>query len=105
MAETQDLSVKEPRVSSTIELDLDDPQTFLLMKALASETRLEILRHLKLKLDVCQTARKLNQTEANISAQIKILEKARLIIPHYEAGRHGVRKVCEPNIERIIINI
>ena len=105
MAETQELSLKEEGVASTIELDLDDPLVLVIMKALSSETRLKILQILKNRLDVCQTAKKLNQTEANISAQIKILEKAHLITPKYEAGRHGVKKICEPNVERIIINI
>ncbi|HUX99917.1 MAG TPA: ArsR family transcriptional regulator [Candidatus Deferrimicrobium sp.] len=105
MAETQELPLKGSRVSSTIELDLEDPMVFIIMKALASKTRLQILTNLKQKMDVCETAKKMNQTEANISAQIKILEQARLITPRYEAGRHGVKKICEPNLDRIIINI
>ncbi len=104
MAETDDLILKTGALSKVIEFDLDDPQVFLLMKALSSETRLKILKILKNKLDVCQTAKQLGQTEANVSAQIKILEKANLISPKYEAGRHGVKKICEPTVERIIIN-
>ncbi|MHA1650552.1 MAG: ArsR/SmtB family transcription factor [Candidatus Helarchaeota archaeon] len=105
MAETKDLTLETTGVSSVIELDIDDPQVLIIMKALASETRLNILRILKKKLDVCQTAKALNQTEANVSAQIKILEKAHLISPKYEAGRHGVKKICGVSIDRIIINI
>jgi predicted transcriptional regulator len=56
-------------------------------------------------MDVCEIAKKLNQTEANISAQIKILEKAHLVTPKFEVGRHGVKKICELNADRIIINI
>lgn len=106
MAETRELSQDTLGDLSTIELDLDDPLVLAIMKAMASKTRLTLLRLLKEKhLDVCGCAKALNQTEANISAQIKILEKVRLISPKYEAGRHGVKKVCEPHLERIIINI
>ncbi|MHA1264997.1 MAG: ArsR/SmtB family transcription factor [Candidatus Helarchaeota archaeon] len=75
-------------------------------KALASETRWQILKLLKRqKLDVSQIAELLEQTEANISAQIKILEKAKLITSKYEPGVHGVKKVCIPAVERLIIKI
>lgn len=105
MADTTDLLLKKQEVSDIVEFDLEDPQVFAIMKALSSKTRWKILQTVKEKLDVCQTAKKLNQTEANISAQIKILEKANLLNPKYEAGRHGVRKFCELNIARIIVNI
>ena len=106
MSDTSDLLIKKPDVSGdVVELDLEDPQVFTIMKALSSKTRWTILQTIKHKLDVCQTAKKLNQTEANISAQIKILEKANLVNPKYEAGRHGVRKFCELNIARLVINI
>ena len=105
MVEIQDVSVKEQGVSRVIELDLEDPQVLDLLKALASETRWNILKTFGQKMDVCEIAKKLNQTEANISAQIKILEKAHLVTPKFEVGRHGVKKICELNADRIIINI
>jgi len=105
MAETDEVILKTEALTRSIELNIDDPQVFLIMKALSSVTRLSILNILKKRRDICQTARELGQTEANVSAQIKILEKANLISPTYEAGRHGVRKICEPNVDRIIINI
>jgi len=75
-------------------------------KALGSSTRWEILRLLKNeKQDVSRIAITLNQTEANISAQIKILERSGLIKSHYEPGEHGVRKVCELSVDRIVIDI
>lgn len=75
-------------------------------KALASETRLQLLKLLSEKnMDVSRIAAKLNQTEANISAQIKILEKVGLLKSHYEPGEHGVRKVCETAVEKININL
>jgi predicted transcriptional regulator len=75
-------------------------------KALGSVTRWEILGLLKdKKMDVSRIAITLNQTEANVSAQVKILERAGLIKSHYEPGEHGVRKVCELAVDKIIIKI
>ena len=75
-------------------------------KALGSSTRWEILRLLKKESqDVSRIAVTLNQTEANIRAQIKILERSGLIKSHYEPGEHGVRKVCELSVDRIIVEI
>ncbi|MHA1265871.1 MAG: ArsR/SmtB family transcription factor [Candidatus Helarchaeota archaeon] len=105
MTETTDLLIKDTKRSTILELNLEDPQTLTILKAISSKTRWHILKNLKNKLDVCQTAKKLKQTEANISAQIKILEKANLISPKYEAGRHGVRKFCQLIANEIIINI
>ena len=74
-------------------------------KALSSETRRKIISLLRDKhMDVSRIAEALKQTEANISAQVKILEQAGLIKSHYEPGDHGVRKVCEPAVKQVIIN-
>ncbi len=90
---SKDLIVKEENVSKVT-------------KALSSKTRWEILKLLKAEaLDVSRIAERLGQTEANISAQIKIIENAGLIETHYEPGVHGVRKVCKPAVERIILII
>ena len=75
-----------------------------LAKALASATRQQILAFLKEEpLDVSTLAQKLNQTEANVSAQVQILQKAGLVTSTYRPGNHGVRKVCEPAIDVIEI--
>jgi len=82
--------------------DADVPRV---AKALSSATRWRILSLLREKnLDVSRIAEALKQTEANISAQVKILEQAGLIKSHYEPGEHGVRKVCEPSVKQVIIN-
>lgn len=74
-------------------------------KALSSSTRWRIISILRDKhMDVSRIAEALKQTEANISAQVKILEQAGLIKSHYEPGEHGVRKVCEPAVKQVIIN-
>jgi len=92
-------------MSNPKELVVSDSNVARIAKALASETRWKILKLLRIeKMDVSKIAEKLNQTEANISAQIKILEKAALIITNYEPGVHGVKKVCVPAFEKLVIN-
>ena len=93
-------------MSEMKELVVSDSNVSIVAKALSSKTRWQILKLLKTeKLDVSQIAEKLEQTEANISAQVKILENANLIKSHYEPGAHGVKKVCMPSVEKLIINI
>jgi len=88
------------------DLIIKDEDVSKIAKALSSGTRWEILKLLKVEaLDVSRIAEKLGQTEANISAQVKIMENAGLIQTHYEPGVHGVRKVCRPAVERIILVI
>lgn len=74
--------------------------------ALKSETRREIIRILRKEaLDVSRLAAKLAQTEANVSAQIQQLQKVGLVKSRYEPGGHGVRKICEVCVDRIIIDL
>jgi len=88
------------------ELIVDDSNVEIIAKALASKTRWRILKLLiKEELDVSDIAEKLNQTEANISAQVKILEHAKLIKSTYLPGTHGVKKVCIPHVDKLIIKI
>jgi len=88
------------------ELIMKNERVIKIAKALASETCWIILKLLcKERMDVSRIAKELKQTEANVSAQIKILENAGLITSHYEPGDHGVRKVCEPAVKKIIIQI
>ncbi|MHA1897962.1 MAG: ArsR/SmtB family transcription factor [Promethearchaeota archaeon] len=75
-------------------------------KVLKSPTRQKLLKILKEEpMEVSKLARKLNQTEANISAQIQNLQKVGLIKSRYEPGGHGVRKVCEVVVDKIIISL
>ena len=75
-------------------------------KALSSKTRLTILKLTSEKaMDVSRIVELIGQTEANVSAQVKILEKAGLMNSHYEPGVHGVRKICEPACNNLIIQV
>lgn len=43
-------------------------------------------------MNISSLAKQLDQTEANVSFQVKKLEKAGLLKIDYKAGRHGVHK-------------
>ena len=74
--------------------------------ALSNKTRLRIIRFLKKqKMTVSEIAAKLDQTEANASAQIKILEQAGIITAEYASGIHGLKKVCSIAVEILEIKL
>lgn len=74
------------------------------VKALSSKTRRQILIQIKNNpLDVSNIASTLRMTEANISAQIKKLEKAGLIKCDYKSGDHGVRKISSLKYNTLFI--
>ncbi len=87
-------------------LDVDGDRINLVAKALSSKTRIKILKLTSEKdIDVSRIAGMLGQTEANISAQIKILETAKLLVSRYEPGMHGVRKICSTKIDTVIFKL
>lgn len=89
--------------SETISVEADD-QIEKIVKALSSRTRRRILQHIQEEpLDVSNIASILNMTEANISAQIKKLEAAGLIVCTYSSGDHGVRKISSLKFHRLVI--
>jgi predicted transcriptional regulator len=57
---------------------------------LPSPTRLKIIRLLKKQaMVISEIAAKLDQTDANVSAQVKILEQAGIITAEYAQNQHG----------------
>ncbi len=83
-----------------------DEQIEQIVKALSSQTRRNILRQIQTEidgLDVSRIASKLGMTEANISAQIKKLEKAGLIKCDYSSGQHGIRKISTLKYDKLTI--
>ena len=84
-----------------------DEQIEQIVKALSSQTRRNIIREIQseseLGLDVSNIASKLGMTEANISAQIKKLEKAGLIKCDYSSGQHGIRKISTLKYDKLTI--
>jgi predicted transcriptional regulator len=74
--------------------------------ALSSKTRLKILKLLlNGEEDVTRVAQHLTGTEANASAQIKILSEANLLECRYEPGQHGLKKISKTKVKRIIIEL
>jgi len=83
-----------------------DHQIELIVKALSSQTRRQILHQIQDNdegMDVSNIASNLNMTEANISAQIKKLEEAGLIYCDYCSGQHGVRKISKLKYNQLFI--
>lgn len=86
--------------------DADKDLIIQISKAISSPTRYKILNLLiKDEYDISRLAEQLAQTEANISAQIKQLEQAKLVESRYEPGDHGVRKICKTRVSKITINL
>ncbi|MCF2137158.1 MAG: helix-turn-helix domain-containing protein [Candidatus Thorarchaeota archaeon] len=92
------------QLSETLHIKNDD-DIERIGSALSSGTRLKILRLLlDGEKDVTRVARHLGGTEANASAQIKILSEAGLLDCRYEPGQHGLKKISRTKIKRVIID-
>ena len=86
--------------------DSNKEMVIQITKAIASKTRFDILQHLATEeLDISRLAERLSQTEANVSAQVKQLEAAKLVESRYEPGNHGVRKICKTRVKKVTIEI
>jgi predicted transcriptional regulator len=89
--------------SETITVESDE-QIEKIVKALSSRTRRQILQYIQEEpMDVSNIAASLSMTEANISAQIKKLENAGLIVCSYSSGDHGVRKISSLKYNKLVI--
>ncbi len=75
--------------------------------ALRTGSRIRIIRLLQKSgpLMITNIASKLNMTEANASAQVKILEKVGIITADYEPGEHGLRKLCRVAKNKLVIDL
>ena len=99
-------TIAQTKQDDNILVTLTDPNLTLIAKALSSKTRREIIKILNdQELDVSRISKELNQTEANVSAQIKILQKAGLVGCKYQPGGHGVLKICFNAIKSISIEM
>lgn len=103
ITQTGILQVNLQNKSESISIDSDD-QIEKIVKALSSRTRRQILHQIQEEpMDVSNIAANLRMTEANISAQIKKLEEAGLIICDYASGNHGVRKISRLKFNKLTI--
>ncbi len=92
-------------LSETLHVNSDEA-ILRIGRALSSGTRLKILKLLlHSENDVTRVARHLGGTEANASAQIKILAEAGLLDCRYEPGQHGLKKLSRTKVKRIIIDL
>jgi len=71
--------------------------------ALGSKVRLRILGIISAsdRADMDMLAREVGKSKANISTQVRILERAGLIRVTYAPGRRGVKKYCLSNIREV----
>ena len=95
------------QLSESLSISNDDA-ILRIGRALSSKTRLKILRLLLEKdkdANVTEVARHLGGTEANASAQIKILYDAGLLECRYEPGQHGLKKISKTKIKKITIDL
>jgi len=92
-------------LSETLQIDNDDA-ILRIGRALSSATRLKVLKLLlQGEKDVTRVARHLGGTEANASAQIKILYEAGLLDCRYEPGQHGLKKISKTKVKRVILDL
>ena len=104
MTETEILEASLLENFSNLNVIDSDEKIELILKALSSKTRRNILRHIKSEpMDVSKIASNLCMTEANISAQIKKLEEANLICCDYSSGKHGVRKISRVKYNQLLL--
>jgi predicted transcriptional regulator len=93
------------QLSETLQIDNNDA-ILRIGRALSSATRLKVLKLLlQGEKDVTRVARHLGGTEANASAQIKILSEAGLLDCRYEPGQHGLKKISKTRVKRVIIDL
>ena len=72
--------------------------------ALSSSTRLKILEFLRSQeADVGKVSELIDQSKANASAQIRILEQVNLIKTTYKPGMRGVKKLCKSDIKKVFL--
>jgi len=83
-----------------------DPMDRLdLIKALASELRLKILKFLEISgpLNVNQIAEKLGLPQSTVSSNLQILDQAGLIATKSQNARKGSQKICESAFSEILV--
>lgn len=103
ISQTSILELNLESKSESVTIESDD-QIEKIVKALSSRTRRQILHYIQDEpMDVSNIASSLQMTEANISAQIKKLEEAGLIVCDYASGDHGVRKISRLKFNKISI--
>lgn len=82
----------------------DKDKTIQVMKALASEARINILEILSnQEMNLNQISKKLDMPASSVTVNIKKLEEAGLIETNYKPGSHGSQKLCRRSYDSILI--
>ncbi len=91
----------------TIKMNLDDAgQLAAIAKALASETRIEILRQLRYKeLNVNEIAELLDIPASSSAAHVKVLEEAGIIKTTLQPGIRGSMKLCRVVLDHVYVEM
>ena len=91
----------------TIKMNLDDVEHLAaISKAMSSETRIEILRHLRYKdLNVNEIAELLDIPASSSAAHVKVLEEAGMIKTSLQPGIRGSMKLCHIILDHIYVEM
>ncbi len=87
-------------------LMIDAEESYQVLNALASQTRLAILKLLSDgQLNVNEIAEKLQLPQSTVSTNITVLQKAGLIKVEMAAGRKGSQKLCSILYDEIVVHL
>ena len=87
-------------------LMIEAEESFDVLNALASKTRLQILKLLcNGKLNVNDIAEKLEMAQSTVSTNITVLEKAGLITVESAAGKKGSQKLCSTLYDELMVQL
>ena len=87
-------------------LMVEAEESFEVLNALASKTRLQILKLLSnRKLNVQEIAQELNLPQSTVSTNITVLEKAGVITVEMAAGKKGSQKLCSVSYDEVVVTL
>ena len=88
------------------EIWVEGEEILKMAQALSSKTSFRILQLLaNEKLDISTIALRLGLSEAYISEEVNNLEDLNLIRVSYAPGKRGIRKICELQVDKIILSL
>lgn len=87
-------------------LMIEAEESFHVLNALASKTRLQILKLLSSqKLNVNDIAEQLNLPQSTVSTNITVLEKAGILTVELAAGKKGSQKICSAPYNEVVVQL
>jgi len=88
------------------EIWVEGEEILKMAQTLSSKTSFKILQLLaNEKLDISTIALRLGLSEAYISEEVNNLEDLNLIRVSYAPGKRGIRKICELQVDKIILSL